>query len=133
MILSPLKIKITESQKQIARAAIAEYKKRNEPIMGSEPPTVVGDALVVDPTDFICLMAFADRTAETELQAFRLRSLGLSEMNRRLARSKKTSTKTAYSQLIEHAQKTFQIGSLKISKANTPKRPARRPSLILIP
>ena len=59
MSLNPLKIKISKSQKQIARAAITEYQKRNEPILGNEPPSIVGDMLVADPTDFVCLMAFA--------------------------------------------------------------------------
>lgn len=123
MILSPLKIKITESQKQIAQAAIAEYKKRNEPIMGSEPPTVVGDVLVADPTDFVCLMAFAHRKAETELEAFRLRSLGLAQIEKRLSQSTKDSTRNAYLQLIQHAHKTFPIGSLSESKPEIPRRP----------
>ncbi len=123
MILSPLKIKITESQKQIAQAAIAEYKKRNEPLMGSEPPTIVGDALVADPTDFFCLMAFAYRNTETELEAFRLRSLGLAQIEKRLGRSTKESTRTAYLQLIQHARKTFPIGSLAESKPAVQRRP----------
>ncbi len=131
MSLSPLKIKISESQKQIAHAAIAEYKKRNEPTLGNEPPSVAGDLLVADPTDFICLMAFAHRTADTELEAFRLRSLGLAEMENRIKRSTKTSTKTAYSQLIAHARETFPIGSLENSGIATPRRPARRADLTL--
>lgn len=131
MILSPLKIKITESQRQIAQAAIAEYKKRNEPIIGSELPYVTEDSLVADPTDFICLMAFARRNTETELETFRLRSLGLTEIENRLGRSRKDSTRTAYRQLIEHARSTFSIGSLTKSDVQPSQRPARRPDLTL--
>ena len=131
MALSPLKLKITESQMQIARAAITEYKRRNEPMLGNEPPSVVGNMLVADPTDFICLMAFALRTADTELEAFRLRSLGLAEMENRIKRSTKTSIKTAYSQLIAHARETFPVGSLENSETATPRRPARRADLTL--
>jgi hypothetical protein len=131
MALSPLKIKITESQKQIARAAITEYKKRNEPMLGNEPPSVVGDMLVADPTDFVCLMAFAHRSAETELETFRLRTLGLAEINKRHSHSTKKSTRSAYLQLIEHAHRTFPIGSFAESETQLQRRPTRRPHLIL--
>jgi hypothetical protein len=135
MGLQPLKIKLNESQKQIAQTALDRRLKSQDPFLGNVVPCIADDVLVADPSDFVILMAFAPRTLEMEFKAYELRHSGFTEIKRRLWRCSKPSTRTAYSQLIDHARTTFGIETMVAPESRAQCRPAKirpRPALSLV-
>lgn len=120
MALAPLKIQLSESQKSLVQQAIEEQSKGKFPFLGTEPPTVDSETLVIDPHDFVIMLAYLPRNDTTELEAFRLRAIGIAEMQDRLERCSKDSTKLAYTSLLGHAQRTLPIGAAVTDRKDAP-------------
>lgn len=132
-MLKPLKIEIKKNLRPTI-ALILEGK--HDLFLGNKKPILSDDVLITDPMDAVILLSALNVNAENELSGFNLRREILTQIENRLTRSSKSSTKTAYSQLLDHARSTFSIGSILIEEKQTPRRPSLRsqpPQLQLVP
>ncbi len=127
MTLSPLKIKLSEPQRQLVQTALRIASQKENFFLDNEVLCLEENTLTVSPCDFIFLTAAIPRTHEAELEIFRLRMLGIHEIERRLNRSTKPSTQAAYAQLLVMAQDTFPIDSLSSLPPRTHNKPTYKP------
>ena len=120
MVLSPLKMQIQENLK----SAVAHVlEKRHELFFGIERPMLSNETLTAGPMDAVILLAALSVEPSNELAVFDLRRMVLTQIELRLQRNTKTSAKTAYAQILEHARSTFRLGSIPVTEPVAPCRP----------
>lgn len=132
-MLKPLKIQI---QKNLRPAIALILEGKRDLFLADEKPVLSNDFLIADPMDAVILLAALNVNAENELSVFNLRREVSTAIEDRLARSSKSATQRAYSEILDHARSTFRPGSLVTEEVQTPRHPTLRsqpPELRLVP